>query len=712
MVEVYRIGITLKLVNEVSPALRSIMGLIGSADEAVASLNRNLGLTSDRLAGLSTQMTRLAAATKELRLATGGLGGGGGGHGGRGGLHAGGGAGPIHGRFGVGVGEAAGLGLGFAAYEGLKSAASAQQAIFFTEVAAGLNPSSPAGRAFSNTLLSAAEQASLHTKFSTLDVLKMAPAIAGLADVPLAQSLPFFRDAINFGETVSQLGKSQGLNFDPSEAAAAAIRLSHLQSVTDPAKMGPELTALASAAATLKESPATIVRAMAYFAGSAQGSGLSNADTVALGALSGIYMPGTRSGTSVNALLEGLMPAGGPGSGTRMSKGAASRAASLAAMGLIDPKTHRLYTNAAGDPMRPLIEHLERYRELNPSTYYGQFRAAFNERGARAAGALSQPKALQQYDELMRRNAVLAAQGGTTGIQAQLQNTALGQTQQAWANIQSILTLLGTGTLPTLTAALKVFNAGLTDMRTFLGGHQDIATALGLGGLAVGTLAAGKLVLGLAGGLRLLGSLAVPTTLTRIAGMLTGLGPAGITAGAGLAPVVAAIGTLAGVGAAFAAAYSWLKADEKGSPAPGRAVHPLSALVGPHVEYSGGAGRAVHRAILVPGVAAPSLAAGGGPMSGVRPPAMQAGADPSAGVFAGVATKLEAMPGAVASAIAGAIHSLSLTGTVDLHGNVTLNAPGFSAAVGKMIAAGVAHAATGLSGSGARPAQLGWVGPT
>jgi hypothetical protein len=50
------------------------------------------------------------------------------------------------------------------------------------------------------------------------------------------------------------------------------------------------------------------------------------------------------------------------------------------------------------------------------------------------------------------------------------------------------------------------------------------------------------------------------------------------------------------------------------------------------------------------------------------------------------------LPTAIANAIAGTIHSLSLVGNVDLQGNVTLNAPGFAAEMGRLIAKGIARA--------------------
>ena len=120
----------------------------------------------------------------------------------------------MHAGFGVSAGAAAGLLAGFGMYEGIKSAASEQLAMFYTVLASGMDPTSPTGRAFAAKVRDTAEQTSLGTIFSRLDVAKMMPGIAGKADVPLAQALPFMRSAIQFGEIERQFGASIGHDFD------------------------------------------------------------------------------------------------------------------------------------------------------------------------------------------------------------------------------------------------------------------------------------------------------------------------------------------------------------------------------------------------------------------------------------------------------------------------------------------------------------------
>ena len=57
MVEVYRVGVTLRLVDEATPALRRLIGALGVANEAVEKLRATLtDLAGTRMAGLSRSM--------------------------------------------------------------------------------------------------------------------------------------------------------------------------------------------------------------------------------------------------------------------------------------------------------------------------------------------------------------------------------------------------------------------------------------------------------------------------------------------------------------------------------------------------------------------------------------------------------------------------------------------------------------------------------
>ena len=57
MVEVYRVGVTLRLVDEATPALRRLIGALGVANEAAEKLRATLtDLAGTRMAGLSRSM--------------------------------------------------------------------------------------------------------------------------------------------------------------------------------------------------------------------------------------------------------------------------------------------------------------------------------------------------------------------------------------------------------------------------------------------------------------------------------------------------------------------------------------------------------------------------------------------------------------------------------------------------------------------------------
>jgi hypothetical protein len=112
-------------------------------------------------------------------------------------------------------------------------------------------------------------------------------------------------------------------------------------------------------------------------------------------------------------MLTSMMPKGGPGAGTKISRGAAARQALLEKMHLIDPETHQLYRDAQGGMVRPMIEHLQDYLKEHPATAYGDFVALSGQRGARAAFELARnPKSVPMLSELERREANAGAMGG------------------------------------------------------------------------------------------------------------------------------------------------------------------------------------------------------------------------------------------------------------------------------------------------------------
>jgi hypothetical protein len=355
----------------------------------------------------------------------------------------------------------------------------------------------------------------------------------------------------------------------------------------------------------------------------------------------------------------------------------------------------------------PLIEHLHAFQMAHPDTAYGQYVALFKERGARAAYEIGRnPKMAQMAAELKTREAVFAAQGGVAGVQQAQNSTLANQALRSWADVKTIVMDLGQTTVPGLTLAFKGLNAVLESIRGFLGGHPTAAAGIGYGATAAAAVAGVGLaskVLGVSGrGVRAL------LPFGRAAGAAAGGGAAAsglvaggaLTAATGVVPLIA--GGLPGLAATVGAGIL-LGAEAKKI---------ADGLVPPSTAPAPAWARSLNDLIkpVLQSILPQSLL----PSAGVRPPMMQGSAvGAGGGVFGGLLAKLEAMPGAVASAIATALqHGLSLVGDVSLHGDVSLNAPGFAGAVGKMIAQGVAHASSGLSGSGARPSQLGFVGPT
>jgi hypothetical protein len=467
-------------------------------------------------------------------------------------------AGPVAGHFGVGAGDAAGLGLGFGMYEGVKLAAKEQLGYMYAVLASGMDPTSPKGQAYMKRLREAAEDASFGTVFSRADVAKMMPGVAGMADVPLQQSLPFMKGAIQFGEVERQFGTAIGKNFGASESAAAAIRMSHMLGITDPEKMMPILNAMVPASTTTEKSPEELTRVLQYMLGSAAGVGMSQSESINLGALGGILMPGTRAGTSLNMMLTGMMPKGGAGAGTRMHRGAAQRASLLQKMGLLDPATHQLFRDAQGGMLEPMIEHLQDYLKKNPKSAYGDFVSVFQQRGARMAYELARnPKMVDMARELETRQTNFAEMGGVAGAQGKQNEALTNQALRAWSNLKTIVTDMAEGTIPGLTAALKGLNAGLEAVRGFSEQHKGIATAAGYGGEVLGAYAGFRVLKKMLGWFGGGGSGGAAASGAAGAAEAAGAGIGAGAAAAGGVTVGGVVAALGGVGA-IAGAYSYL----------------------------------------------------------------------------------------------------------------------------------------------------------
>lgn len=436
--------------------------------------------------------------------------------------------------YGLPIGGGIGAGIAFGAYEAAKFAAREEMAYLYTQLAAGVDPRSPEGKAQAKNLRATAEGASRGTVFARPAVAKMMPAIAGMADVPLHEAIPFMPGAIQFAELTKQFGAAQGKHYEAHESAAAAIRLGHLMGITDPRQMMPVLNAMVPAITTAAESPTDLVNVLQYMMGAAAGVGMSNAESVNLGTLGAILVPGSRAGTSLNMMLTGMMPKGGPGAGTKIARKEAHRRGDLIKMGLIDPKTRQLFRDEHGGMLVPMIEHLNAYYEKNkknPSAVYGKFTQLFEQRGARIAFEMARnPKMAQMARELEERQRKFEGMGGVPGVQ-QIQNeTVANQALRLKAGAETLLTDLGESSRGPLKETLQWANEKLDKARAWADANPEQmqgGTMLGGGAALAGGayltakwLAAGPALTGAAGALA--GSAA---ELTAAAAVLAGKPP-------------------------------------------------------------------------------------------------------------------------------------------------------------------------------------------
>lgn len=504
------------------------MGLVAGASDRMAlsvttgldSMAVGVGRVTAEMALLRAEMAGIAAAGRAVGVggAAAGAGasaarGGGGGHG-RGGFYTRVHEGPIGAHASVGIGEAAGLMAGFGMLRGLQQAGQEDLAIRAALMSTSTDPNSERGRGLYGRLRQTVAETSYGTIFSHPEIAKMLPSIMGPADMPVEQTLPLLKPAIYFGEYEKQIGAAQHQTWAPEESALALIRLSHSMGITDPSKMSHMADLLAPASSTGDVSPSRLMNVLQYMTSPARGLGMSEQETIGLGAVGSLLFPGTRAGTNIGMMLQKIEqvqagPLPGASKAQRAHLAMLTRAMSPATrdnpmgMGLIDPRTHQLFRDSSGSLVTPLLEHLQAFEYTHPGKAAGIFQQAFETRGGRAAFELGQGNVPTLYQNQQARTNEFLGLGGIAGAQNIGMEAMNNQARRVWSQLNNVMTDLATGAVPMLTGALRRLGNALEIADKFLISHPGVAAgagdAAGIAGAYVGARMLGR-ILGFGGG--------------------------------------------------------------------------------------------------------------------------------------------------------------------------------------------------------------------
>lgn len=386
------------------------------------------------------------------------------------------------------------------------------------------------------------------TIFSNIDVAKMAKLVAtgtGLGAKDVSGLLPAYA---KFADVQFLM---KGTNYDAS--VKDAIRLAHTAQHYDPASLSKYLDLLTKASLIVPGSLGEVGHALKYSQGIGKTAlGISDENMVLLTALlNRLGFAGSRGGTNLIAAMTRTIP-GIFGSGLLTGKSAVA----LNAMGMVDSKGHsKFFKDGKFDAfmwMGGMSEYVQREFASNPEALARQhimknFQHAFGAQGGRVAALLSSPEAMSQ---LRKIGEAFQGYGGVEGMQKKFADESVEQKFiNAKTNFINAMTEIGYTLLPLAASGLTKLNDGLqvlikwiTDnpgtVKTLTLAFTGLSAALMFGGM-VNMVAAGfrgiglaLTVLGMGGaGSGVIGLSGLTLLLTGPAGLVVGLGAAGIAIG-------------------------------------------------------------------------------------------------------------------------------------------------------------------------------------
>jgi len=497
MLEAYKIGIRISLINKVSAGLAMMAKEFGSTGKAAAALQ-------NRIDGIRLSMTR-------------------------GGLM-------------LGVGSAIAAPLIFA----IDKAAELQKQMI------GVRLATAGTQQEMDKLRAVIERTASQTIFSNIDVAKMGKIIATGTGVNSPQLMGLLPQYAKFAD-VQYLMK--GTSY--TQSVTEAIRLAHTAKKYDPESLAKYLDLLTKVSLIVPGNLSEVGHALKYSQGIANTAlGVSDDQMVLLTALlNRLGFAGSRGGTNLIAAMTRTIP-GIFGSGLLAGKSGAA----LRNMGMADASGHSKFLSGGKFDamlwMRGLSDYVHREMVRNPEGIARQnimknFQHAFGTQGARVASLLADPQALTQLSKLGETFSHLASTGAMQSVFA---NESVSQKwMNAHTNFVSAMTELGYTLLPLAAKVLTKLNTGLQHLIDWITKNQTAVRLLtyALVGLSAGLMIRGSVIL-LAAAFKGLGMAMVFNQIGGIAGIvklstaLTGIG--------------GALGVLTAAAGTFLAAYAGWKA--------------------------------------------------------------------------------------------------------------------------------------------------------
>lgn len=338
------------------------------------------------------------------------------------------------------------------------------------------------------------ERVASQSVFSSIKVAEMGKIIATTGNFKIEDMAKVTELFTKFA-TVQNLIK--GTSYDAS--TKQGLQLAEITGHYDPQSIEKSLNLLTKLGLIMPDNIQQVLGSMKYMQGTVKNvMGVEDEQGMLFVAmLNRLGISGTRAGSMLTAAISRSIP-GVMGSG--LWEGKSPQA--LTAMGMVDSAGHANYFTKEGKFdavkwMSLMGQYVQKEFAANAPSVAREnimknFQYAYGMNGARIAGLMSSPEALEQYKMLEK---VIKQYPNLDKLYERMDGLYNKQLPQAMSNFNTILTNLGYTLLPVATTALKYFNDNAQNFIQYLQDHEDtirrFATAfLWIGGLSIlgGTL--------------------------------------------------------------------------------------------------------------------------------------------------------------------------------------------------------------------------------
>lgn len=335
----------------------------------------------------------------------------------------------------------------------------------------------------------AIERVASQSMFSSIKVAEMGKIIATTGNFKIDQLAKVTEEFTKFA-TIQNIIK--GTSFEAS--TKQGLQLSEITGHFDAASTKKNLDLLTKIGLIMPDSIQQVLGSMKYMQGTVKNvMGVEDEQGLLFVAmLNRLGINGTRAGSMLTAAISRSVP-GVLGSGLWDGKSPQA----LNAMGMTDGAGHANYFNKQGKFdaikwMSLMGDYVKKEFALNSpgvarENIMKNFSYAYGMNGARIAGLLSSPEALEQYKVLER---VVKMYPNLDKLSEGMDTLFVKQLPQAMENFQTALVNIGYTLLPIASNALKSFNENAESLIKFMQAHETAIrifaqSFLWIGGLAV-----------------------------------------------------------------------------------------------------------------------------------------------------------------------------------------------------------------------------------